>query len=93
MNYTRLEDKIDIFENKNENENENKNIYIPENLKSHVIFIKDDNSSKCDNISSCNLILDISFLVLYILIFAVLVIFLFHYSLVCKNKNYLLKNA
>lgn len=73
MNYTRLEDKIDIFENKNENEN----IYIPENLKSHVIFIKDDNTKECCNISSCDFIIDIIFLVSYLIIFVALIVLYF----------------
>lgn len=73
MNYTRLEDKIDIFENKNENEN----IYIPENLKSRVIFIEDDNTKECCNISSCDFILDIIFLVLYLMIFVMLIVLYF----------------
>ena len=79
MNYTRLEDKIDIFENKNENENklENENIYIPENLKSRVIFIKDDDTKECCNISSCDFIIDIIFLVLYLIIFVVLIVLYF----------------
>lgn len=79
MNYTRLEDKIDIFENKNENENklENENIYIPENLKSRIIFIKDNNTKKCCNISSCDFILNIIFVVLYLMIFVVLIVLYF----------------
>lgn len=77
MNYTRLEDKIDIFENKNENELENENIYIPENLKSRVIFIKDDNTKECCNISSCDFIIDIIFLVSYLIIFVALIVLYF----------------
>lgn len=72
MNYTRLEDKIDIFDNDNENEN----IYNPKNLKSQIKFTKDNNDS-IEN-SMCLIVLVIVYLIIYVITFFIL--FAFYYS-------------
>ena len=75
MNYIRLEDKIDIFDNDNENDNENENIYNPKNLKSQNKFTKDNNT--IEN-SMCLIVLVIIYLIIYVITFFIL--FAFYYS-------------
>lgn len=77
MNYIRLEEKLNIFDNDDENENQNENIYNPKNLKSQNKFTKDNNA--IEN-SRCLIVLVIVYLIIYIITLIILMIF--YYS--CK---------